>query len=131
MAKTMTLAAKVDALRAKGFSDEEIENLMAPPAQATSDTPFNIGEIFNNGASAEEWNQKVDETERLEILIGSFIFLLLGIGGIVLILTVKGYIPSDIGMGIDIAVILFGFLGMTVFMPKQRELIKFFVKKRH
>ncbi|HIF9499411.1 TPA: hypothetical protein ACX6SJ_003936 [Photobacterium damselae] len=131
MAKTMTLAAKVDALRAKGFSDEEIENLMAPSAQATSDTPFNIGEIFNNGASAEEWNQKVDETERLEILIGSFIFLLLGIGGIVLILTVKGYIPSDIGMGIDIAVILFGFLGMTVFMPKQRELIKFFVKKRH
>ncbi|HIF9442158.1 TPA: hypothetical protein ACX6SK_002413 [Photobacterium damselae] len=130
MAKTMTLAAKVDALRAKGFSDEEIENLMAPSAQATSDTPFNIGEIFNNGASAEEWNQKVDETERLEILIGSYIVFTIGVGFISLILMIKGYFPFEIGFSIIVGDILVGFLIMTFFMPKQRELIKFFVKKR-
>ncbi|HIF9507388.1 TPA: hypothetical protein ACX6SZ_003845 [Photobacterium damselae] len=130
MAKTMTLAAKVDALRAKGFSDEEIENLMAPSAQATSDSPFNIGEIFNNGASAEEWNQKVDETEKLGILQGSYIILAIGIGAISMILSFKGYISEELLMIIFVSDILISFLVMTFFMPKQRELIKFFVKKR-
>ncbi len=130
MAKTMTLAAKVDALRAKGFSDEEIENLMAPPAQATSDTPFNIGEIFNNGASVDEWNQKVDETERLEISVGSYMVLVLGIGAIAVILAVKGYLTIEVATAIGVGNILIAFLVMTFFMPKQRELIKFFVKKR-
>ncbi|HIF9434076.1 TPA: hypothetical protein ACX6R6_002205 [Photobacterium damselae] len=130
MAKTMTLVAKVDALRAKGFSDEEIENLMAPSAQATSDTPFNIGEIFNNGASAEEWNQKVDETERLEISVGSYMVLVLGIGAIAVILAVKGYLTIEVATAIGVGNILIAFLVMTFFMPKQRELIKFFVKKR-
>ncbi len=130
MAKTMTLAAKVDALRAKGFSDEEIENLMAPPAQATSDIPFNIGEIFNNGASVDEWNQKVDETERLEISVGSYMVLVLGIGAIAVILAVKGYLTIEVATAIGVGNILIAFLVMTFFMPKQRELIKFFVKKR-
>ncbi|HIF9205225.1 TPA: hypothetical protein ACX6QF_003912 [Photobacterium damselae] len=130
MAKTMTLAAKVDALRAKGFSDEEIENLMAPPAQATSDTPFNIGEIFNNGASAEEWNQKVDETEKLGIYQSSYMVFTVGLAWIVIILMVKGYIPPNVTMVIVAIDLLLAFLVMTFFMPKQRELIKFFVKKR-
>ncbi|HIF9507393.1 TPA: hypothetical protein ACX6SZ_003850 [Photobacterium damselae] len=130
MAKTMTLAAKVDALRAKGFSDEEIENLMAPSAQATSDTPFNIGEIFNNGASVDEWNQNVDCVERVNILQDSYIVLAIGIALIAMILTIKGYIPPNITMVIVVVDLLLAFLVMTFFMPKQRELIKFFVKKR-
>ncbi len=130
MAKTMTLAAKVDALRAKGFSDEEIENLMAPSAQATSDTPFNIGEIFNNGASAEEWNQKVDETEKLGIYQSSYMVFTVGIGWIVIILSLKGYFSFEVTSMLVIGDLLLAFLVMTFFMPKQRELIKFFVKKR-
>ncbi|HIF9186941.1 TPA: hypothetical protein ACX6S1_002349 [Photobacterium damselae] len=130
MAKTMTLAAKVDALRAKGFSDEEIENLMAPSAQATSDTPFNIGEIFNNGASAEEWNQKVDETEKLGIYQSSYMVFSVGIGWIVIILSLKGYFSFEVTSMLVIGDLLLAFLVMTFFMPKQRELIKFFVKKR-
>ncbi len=130
MAKTMTLAAKVDALRAKGFSDEEIENLMAPSAQATSDTPFNIGEIFNNGASVDEWNQKVDETEKLGIYQSSYMVFTVGIGWIVIILSLKGYFSFEVTSMLVIGDLLLAFLVMTFFMPKQRELIKFFVKKR-
>ncbi len=130
MAKTMTLAAKVDALRAKGFSDEEIENLMAPPAQATSDTPFNIGEIFNNGASVDEWNQNVDETEKLVINQSSIIWGGIGLCVISLILEFKGYISPTLSGGIWITVFVFEFLLATYFMPKYREKMKFFVKKR-
>ncbi len=130
MAKTMTLAAKVDALRAKGFSDEEIENLMAPPAQATSDTPFNIGEIFNNGASVDEWNQNVDETEKLVINQSSIIWGGIGLCVISLILEFKGYISPTLSGGIWITVFVFEFLLATYFMPNYREKMKFFVKKR-
>ncbi len=130
MAKTMTLAAKVDALRAKGFSDEEIENLMAPPAQATSDTPFNIGEIFNNGASVDEWNQNVDDTEQLYIKEGSIGVVVLGIGIIGVILGVKGYYPIEIAGAIVTSAFVLNMLMLTYFMPKYREKVKFFVKKR-
>ncbi|MGX9459497.1 hypothetical protein ACWU37_21435 (plasmid) [Photobacterium damselae subsp. damselae] len=130
MAKTMTLAAKVDALRAKGFSDEEIENLVAPSAQATSETPFNIGEIFNNGASVDEWNQNVDETEKLVINQSSIIWGGIGLCVITLILEFKGYISPTLSGGIWIAVFVFEFLLATYFMPKYREKMKFFVKKR-
>ncbi|HIF9106459.1 TPA: hypothetical protein ACX6QA_003441 [Photobacterium damselae] len=131
MAKTMTLAAKVDALRAKGFSDEEIENLMAPSAQATSDTPFNIGEIFNNGASAEEWNQNVDETEKLHILESSYMVFAIGIAFITLILMFNQVLNEFIGSTIFIINLSIALLVSTWFMPKYREKMKFFVKKRH
>ncbi|HIF9375084.1 TPA: hypothetical protein ACX6RV_002977 [Photobacterium damselae] len=131
MAKTMTLAAKVDALRAKGFSDEEIENLMAPSVQATSDTPFNIGDIFNNGASAEEWNQNVDDTEQLHIKEGSIGVVVLGIGAIGFILGWKGYYSMEIAMAILVGALFGNMLVLTYFMPKYREKMKFFVKKRH
>ncbi len=131
MAKTMTLAAKVDALRAKGFSDEEIENLMAPSAQATSDTPFNIGEIFNNGASVDEWNQNVDDTEQLHIKEGSIGVVVLGIGAIGFILGLKGYYPIEIAITILLGAIFGNMLVLTYFMPRYREKMKFFVKKRH
>ncbi|MGR5333672.1 hypothetical protein, partial [Photobacterium damselae] len=124
------LAAKVDALRAKGFSDEEIENLVAPSAQATSETPFNIGEIFNNGASAKEWNQNVDDTEQLYIKEGSIGVVVLGIGAIALILGVKGYYPIEIAGAIVTGALFLNMLVLTYFMPKYREKMKFFVKKR-
>ncbi|HIF9519456.1 TPA: hypothetical protein ACX6SR_003940 [Photobacterium damselae] len=130
MAKTMTLAAKVDALRAKGFSDEEIENLMAPSVQATSDTPFNIGEIFNNGASVDEWNQNVDDTEQLYIKEGSIGVVVLGIGIIGVVLGVKGYYPIEIAGAIVTGAFVLNMLVLTYFMPKYREKMKFFVKKR-
>ncbi|MGR5367930.1 hypothetical protein [Photobacterium damselae] len=130
MAKTMTLAAKVDALRAKGFSDEEIENLMAPSAQASSETPFNIGEIFNNGASIDEWNQNVDDTEQLHIKEGSIGVVVLGIGIIGVILGVKGYYPIEITGTIVTGAFVLYMLVLTYFMPKYREKMKFFVKKR-
>ncbi|HIF9499458.1 TPA: hypothetical protein ACX6SJ_003983, partial [Photobacterium damselae] len=99
-------------------------------AQATSDTPFNIGEIFNNGASAEEWNQNVDDTEQLYIKEGSIGVVVLGIGAIALILGVKGYYPIEIAGAIVTGSLFLNMLMLTYFMPKYREKMKFFVKKR-
>ncbi|HIF9186916.1 TPA: hypothetical protein ACX6PV_003969, partial [Photobacterium damselae] len=95
------------------------------------DTPFNIGEIFNNGASAEEWNQNVDDTEQLHIKEGSIGVVVLGIGAIGFILGLKGYYPIEIAITILLGAIFGNMLVLTYFMPKYREKMKFFVKKRH
>ncbi|KAB1176898.1 hypothetical protein F6477_16300 [Photobacterium damselae subsp. damselae] len=129
--KLGTLTAKIDALRAKGFSDDEINQLLSSsmPAEAP-ESPFNIGEIFNNGASKEEWNQQVDETEQLYIKQGAIFVALIGFGIISVILCVKGYYSIETGMTIAVIVFTLLFLVSTYFMPKEREKIKFFIKKR-
>lgn len=132
MTKLTTITAKVDALRAKGFSDEDIDALLNTPAAPLphKDSPFTIGEIFDNGASAQEWNKQVDETEKLYIYQNSYLFLTVGVGFITVMLTVKGYIEFFTGWYLIVGNILLCFLVMTYFMPKWREKAKFFVKKR-
>lgn len=132
MIKLTTITAKVDALRAKGFSDEDIDALLNTPAAPLphKDSPFNIGEIFDNGASAQEWNKQVDETEKLYIYQNSYLFFTLGVAAIAFILMMKGYIEFFTAWYIGVVDILIAFLVMTYFMPKWREKAKFFVKKR-
>lgn len=126
--KSMTLTEKIDALREKGFSDEEINQLLSSPEKKES--PFNIGDIFNNGASAEEWNQQVDETEKLYINTEAFSVLFIGMAMISVILLVRGFIEFHIAVSIFIMCIVLVFLIQVFSAPKYREKIKFFVKKR-
>lgn len=129
--KLGTLTAKIDALRAKGFSDDEINQLLSStmPAEAP-ESPFNIGEIFNNGASKEEWNQQVDETEQLYIKQGVIVWVCLGLFAIFLSLGVNRVIPEYWIFPLCFSVICVCILALTFFMPKNRDKIKFFVKKR-
>ncbi|NVO72869.1 hypothetical protein [Photobacterium damselae] len=128
--KLGTLTAKIDALRAKGFSDDEINQLLSSsmPAEAP-ESPFNIGEIFNNGASKEEWNQQVDETEQLYVKQMAIFIGCLGFGMISV-----GF--SDYLYPREWARVIFAIsmgacaIVMAYFAPKNREKIKFFIKKR-
>ncbi|HIF9274928.1 hypothetical protein [Photobacterium damselae] len=128
--KLGTLTAKIDALRAKGFSDDEINQLLSSQAQAeVPESPFNIGEIFNNGASKEEWNQQVDEAEQLYIKQMAIFIGCIGVGMIAAGL--GGYlIPYDLGQIIFVISLGVGVLVWAYFAPKNREKIKFFIKKR-
>ena len=132
---TMSLTAKINALRDKGFSDDEIDQLLASPASSESvkASPFNMAEMVNNGSSIEEWNKQVDETEKLYINTEAFSVLFIGIAMVINILNFKGYL-SDIlattGSIICIALVALVALVQVFSAPKYREKIKFFVKKR-
>ncbi|MGR5187328.1 hypothetical protein ACPV3S_12820 [Photobacterium damselae] len=129
--KLETLTGKIDALRAKGFSDEEINQLLSSQAQTeVPESPFNIGEIFNNGASKEEWNNKVDEAEELSIKQGSIIA-----GMVLIIILLSNLIRYDIldktlALWIGSIFIPAGLIWFVSYSPKARENYKFFIKKR-
>ena len=128
----MSLTAKIDLLRKKGLSDDEIDQLLASPASSepVKASLFNMAEMVNNGSSIEEWNKQVDDTEKLYIKVQAVIVLLIGIAAISLILGIKGYFSDQIMNSIFIGCILLGFLILSLSEPKYREKIKFFVKKR-
>ncbi|MCD9496905.1 hypothetical protein [Photobacterium carnosum] len=129
---TMSLTAKINALRDKGFSDDEIDQLLASSASSepVKASPFNMAEIVNNGSSIEEWNKQVDETEKLYINTEAFSVLFIGIGMISVILLVRGFIDFHIAVSIGILCIALVALVQVFSAPKYREKIKFFVKKR-
>ena len=140
---TMSLTAKIDLLRKKGLSDDEIDQLLASPASSESvkASPFNMAEMVNNGSSIEEWNKQVDETEKLYINSNAWSVLVIGIGMIIFILGFKGYFDTGYEMadrvngiiitcgGFALCVAIVIFIDV-IYMPKYREKIKFFVKKR-
>ena len=128
----MSLTAKINALRDKGFSDDEIDQLLASPASSepVKASPFNMAEMVNNGSSIEEWNKQVDETEKLYINTEAFSVLFIGIGMISVILLVRGFIEFHMAVSIGIMCIVLVFLVQVFSAPKYREKIKFFVKKR-
>ena len=129
---TMSLTAKIDLLRKKGLSDDEIDQLLASPASSepVKASPFNMAEMVNNGSSIEEWNKQVDETEKLYINTEAFSVLFIGIGMISVILLVRGFIEFHMAVSIGIMCIVLVFLVQVFSAPKYREKIKFFVKKR-
>ena len=129
---TMSLTAKINALRDKGFSDDEIDQLLASPASSepVKASPFNMTEMVNNGSSIEEWNKQVDETEKLYINSNAWGVLFFGITMISMILMVRGFIDFHIAMSIFIICFVLIALVMVFSAPKYREKIKFFVKKR-
>ena len=129
---TMSLTAKIDLLRKKGLSDDEIDQLLASPASSepVKASPFNMAEMVNNGSSIEEWNKQVDDTEKLYINSSAWSVLFIGVGIIIVILMVRGFIEFHIaGAGIILSLIMV-FIADVFYMPKYREKIKFFVKKR-
>jgi hypothetical protein len=139
----MSLTAKIDLLRKKGLSDDEIDQLLASPASSepVKASPFNMAEMVNNGSSIEEWNKQVDETEKLYINSNAWSVLVIGIGMIIFILGFKGYFDTGYEMadrvngiiitcgGFALCVAIVIFIDV-IYMPKYREKIKFFVKKR-
>ena len=129
---TMSLTAKIDLLRKKGLSDDEIDQLLASPASSepVKASPFNMTEMVNNGSSIEEWNKQVDETEKLYINSNAWGVLFFGITMISMILMVRGFIDFHIAMSIFIICFVLIALVMVFSAPKYREKIKFFVKKR-
>ena len=129
---TMSLTAKIDLLRKKGLSDDEIDQLLASPASSepVKASPFNMAEMVNNGSSIEEWNKQVDETEKLYINTEAFSVLFIGIAMISVILLVRGFIEFHIAVSIGIMCTVLVFLVQVFSAPKYREKIKFFVKKR-
>ena len=129
---TMSLTAKIDLLRKKGLSDDEIDQLLASPASSepVKASPFNMAEMVNNGSSIEEWNKQVDETEKLYINSNAWGVLFFGITMISMILMVRGFIDFHIAMSIFIICFVLIALVMVFSAPKYREKIKFFVKKR-
>ena len=129
---TMSLTAKIDLLRKKGLSDDEIDQLLASPASSepVKASPFNMAEMVNNGSSIEEWNKQVDETEKLYINTEAFIVMFIGIAMIFFILGIRGVIEFYTGITIGILSMVIGFMVDVFYMPKYREKIKFFVKKR-
>jgi uncharacterized protein YacL len=129
---TMSLTAKIDLLRKKGLSDDEIDQLLASPASSepVKASPFNMAEMVNNGSSVEEWNKQVDETEKLYINTSAFIVLFLGIGMIIGILGVRQIIDFELSFIIMCITVFVSILISNGVAPKYREKIKFFVKKR-
>jgi hypothetical protein len=129
---TMSLTAKIDLLRKKGLSDDEIDQLLASPASSESvkASPFNMAEMVNNGSSVEEWNKQVDDTEKLYINSSAWSVLFIGIGIILIILGVRGFIEFNIVFMGGILSFLAAFMVDVFYMPQYREKIKFFVKKR-
>lgn len=129
---TMSLTAKIDLLRKKGLSDDEIDQLLASPASSESvkASPFNMAEMVNNGSSIEEWNKQVDETEKLYINTEAFSVLFIGMSMISIILMVRGFIDFHIAMSLFVICFVLTVLVHVFSAPKYREKIKFFVKKR-
>ncbi|KJF97439.1 hypothetical protein [Photobacterium leiognathi] len=131
MSQYTTITAKVDALRAKGFTDSDIDDLLGGVAVSEPNgPPMHLGEIFDNGAPAEEWNKQVDETEQLYIYQNSYLFFALGLVLIAMILGMKGYLDFFTVWYFGVINVSVTFLVLTCFMPKWREKAKFFVKKR-
>ena len=128
----MSLTAKINALRDKGFSDDEIDQLLASPASSESvkASPFNMAEIVNNGSSIEEWNKQVDDTEKLYINTEAFSVLFIGASIITIILSLRGFIEFNIAAPIYVICLVLTALVHVFSAPKYREKIKFFVKKR-
>ncbi|MBY3790068.1 hypothetical protein HPQ32_16780 [Photobacterium carnosum] len=129
---TMSLTAKIDLLRKKGLSDDEIDQLLASPASSESvkASPFNMAEMVNNGSSIEEWNKQVDETEKLYINTEAFSVLFIGMAMIINILNFKGYLSDILATTGSIICIALVALVQVFSAPKYREKIKFFIKKR-
>lgn len=125
--KLETLTGKIDALRAKGFNDEEINALLS---HSQGDNQDSLGGLFNNGATKEEWNEQVDNAEKLYLRQTGIGVASLLAGLIALSLGSNDIIPMDWAF-------IGGFLGIggiwitiAYYGQQNRDQFKFFIKKR-
>lgn len=127
--KLETLTGKIDALRAKGFSDEEINALLNHSQTEVPESPFNIGEIFNNGASKDEWNKKVDETEGIYVAQGLIMVSLFAVIAVILNLIEYDIVTASVGTWVVFLCVSIGLIWFATYGPKNRANYKFFIKK--
>jgi hypothetical protein len=125
-AELTSLTAKMDALRAKGFSDEEINTLLSPVAVAAQ--PNLLPLTDGDKAYAEQWNENIETI--IEKDKKTWIpFLLLGVGAFVPeMFSATRFSTFATYWGISCYVLLFGFAFVSMY--KQVDRAKFFVKKR-
>jgi hypothetical protein len=123
-AELTSLTAKMDALRAKGFSDEEINTLLSPVAVEAQ--PNLLPLTDGDKAYAEQWNENIEETARTSWKIffsGLFIMAIM-------------MYPTLAKMDDFFAVPWFFFwfiilaVGIVYTNYKQEQRVKFFLKKR-
>ncbi len=127
-AELSSLTAKMDALREKGFSDEEINALLSP-VSATPSHSLPLSE--EDKAYAEQWNENIEETARTSWK--AFFFLLLG-----MLITALPLIDAAINKTMVRSgggywfIIGFVILSIVIIYTnyKQEQRVKFFFKKR-
>ena len=132
-AELTSLTAKMDALRAKGFSDEEINTLLSPVAVVAQPNPLPLTD--GDKAYAEQWNENVEtiiENNKKGWI--PFITLMI-VAWLPTVFSLLSDNPFDNKFK-DIApywtlgcyALLFG--GVLIFNYKQVDRAKFFFKKR-
>ena len=133
-AELTSLTAKMDALRAKGFSDEEINTLLSPVTVAAQPNPLPLSE--DDKAYAEQWNESIDTI--IEKDKKAWIpFVLLGVGAWVPhLLSLLSGDPFNSPFNsiystywlLGCYALLFGIVFSSIY--KQVDRAKFFLKKR-
>ncbi|MGR6831170.1 hypothetical protein [Aliivibrio wodanis] len=125
-AELTSLTAKMDALRAKGFSDEDINTLLSPVAVAAQPNPLPLSE--NDKAYAEQWNENIEETARTSWKV--FFFGILAIIITIWPLLFGGVENVEFAIQWGFVCIVISFIGITYIGYKQEQRVKFFFKKR-
>ena len=108
-----TLTAKMDALRAKGFNDDEINQLLAGGASTPAVKTEEDKEYI------EQWNERVDSVHKYEWLAGCVVALF-----------VLPLFVFDLSTQAAYTLIISGVVLMAAFAFFQTSRIKEFFKKR-
>ena len=124
-AELTSLTAKMDALRAKGFSDEEINALLSPVAVAAQPNLLPLTE--NDKAYAEQWNENI-ETIIENDKKGWLLFILLLVGCVPKIFSDDPFSSFSTYWLIGCYALCFGIAFVSMY--KQVDRAKFFFKKR-
>ena len=128
-AELSSLTAKMDALRAKGFSDEEINALLSPVAVAAQPNPLPLSE--NDKAYAEQWNENIEETARTSWKV----FFSCLVGMVITALPLINAAVSGTMVGRNgVYWFLTGFISIAIAIVyvnyQQEQRVKCFLKKR-
>lgn len=124
-AELTSLTAKMDALRAKGFSDEEINALLSPVAVAAQ--PNLLPLTDGDKAYAEQWNENIEETARTSWKV--FFIVLVGMFITAFPLFIARMDPSfAVPWFIGGFIVLF--VGIICASYQQEQRVKLFLKKR-
>ncbi|GEK15906.1 hypothetical protein [Aliivibrio fischeri] len=124
-AELSSLTAKMDALREKGFSDEEINALLSPVLAAPS---HSLPLSEEDRAYAEQWNENIETIIDKDKKTWIPFALLLIIGWIPKVFSDNPHSDFSTYWLVGCYVLLFG--GAFVFNYKQVGRAKFFLKKR-
>lgn len=124
-AELTSLTAKMDALRAKGVSDEEINTLLSPVAVAAQPNPLPLSE--DDKAYAEQWNENIEETARTS-------WKVFFVGLIIMLTAIYPVLIARMDDSFAVPWFIFWFavfaVGIVYTSYQQEQRVKFFFKKR-